>query len=209
MVRQIVFHVIVLGTLALAACNGHSQAPTPLASPQATAPPPAPPALPPPAGSNSIAGLYALTLTLGSQCGVVPDAERTRHYTARIDHTGGGRYVVTVSDGRFLTGTICTAGGGEFTGIRCDQFFVSQDGDTVEFSLINNNDNARGGHITEQLSSGGWLEIIGSARGRVDGSSIEASGTSSVWYCPTPSLPFPCANSATCESTLRLTLSRR
>jgi hypothetical protein len=97
-----------------------------------------------------------------------------------------------------------------------DQFidrpnFASEDIDTVQFFLENNNDEAHGGHIVEQLASGTWLEIIGYAGGKLDDlSSMEASGTSSVSYCRTPSsYPFPC-NLVSCGSTdLRLTLTRK
>ena len=84
----------------------------------------------------------------------------------------------------FLTGPICTAGSRHFSGIGCGQFFASEDIDTVQFWLENNNDEAHGGHIVEQLASGTWLEIIGYAGGKLDDlSSMEASGTSSVSSC--------------------------
>ena len=112
--------------------------------------------------------MYTLTLHIGSGCAVVPEAERTRKYTATIDYAGGGRYVVTLSDGTFLTGPICTAGSRHFSGIGCGQFFASEDIDTVQFFLENNNDEAHGGHIVEQLASGTWLEIIGYAGGKLE-----------------------------------------
>ena len=188
--------------MAFAACDGHPQAPTTLSPPPATtAPNP---------GSNSIVGSYTLTLNIGSGCAVVPETERSRKYTATIEVALGGRYVVTLSNATFLTGPICTAGSRYFSGIGCQQFFASEDIDTLQFFLENNNDEAHGGHIVEQLSSGAWLEIIGGAAGKLDLSSIEASGTSTVWYCRTPSsYPFPCSSFVSCGSTdMRLTFKR-
>jgi hypothetical protein len=83
----------------------------------------------------------------------------------------------------------------------------------VKFLLGNNNDEAHGGHIVEQLASGAWLEITGEASGPVDSyppTAVDASGNSQVWYCPTPSgYPFPCSRFEGCSSGLRLTLIRR
>ena len=206
MTRWIALYVIALTIVTFAACDSHPQSPTPL-TPPAVMPPPS--AQPHPPGT--LAGLYTLTLNIGSGCAAVPEAERTRTYTATIEYTSGGRYVVTLSDAMFLTGSICTAGSRHFSGIGCHQFFASEDIDTVHFFLENNNDEAHGGHIVERLSSGTWLEIIGYADGKLDFSSIEASGTSSVWYCRTPSsYPFPCSNFVGCGSSdMRLTLTRK
>ena len=204
MTRQTAFYGIVLGMVALVACGGQPQAPTPLGPPPAT-PPPANPS------THPLVGSYSLTLNIGSGCAVIPEAERTRQYTAAIDYSGGGRYVVTLSDATFLTGPICTAGSRHFSGIGCHQFFASEDIDTVSFFLENNNDEAHGGHVVEQLSSGTWLEIIGGASGKLDRSPIEASGTGNVWSCRSPSsYPFPCPSVVSCNSTdMRLTLTRK
>jgi hypothetical protein len=206
-----------LGVVALitfAGCAGDAQAPTPLTGAPATAAPtPRPSAEPPVAkpGGDPLSGWYTLTVDLGSGCEVVPETERTRNYTARIDYTEAGQYVVTLSAATFLTGSICTGGGGRFARIGCDQFFASEDGDTATFFLENNNDEAHGGHIVEQLSSGGWVEIFGNATGKILPSSIEAAGTGSVWYCRTAApYPFPCANFTGCSSAgMRLTLVRK
>ena len=211
---QITIYGIVLGTVAFAACDSHPQAPTPLGPPQATLPPGGPPTPGGPGanpGSNPLIGVYTLTLDIGSGCAVVPEAERIRTYTATIDSAGGGRHVVTLSGGTFLTGPICTAGSRHFSGIGCHQFFASEDIDTVQFWLENNNDEAHGGHIVEKLPSGTWLEIIGYAGGMLGLSSMEASGTSSVWSCRTPSsYPYPCPSFVSCRSTdMRLTLTRK
>ncbi len=218
MTRQIAIYGVGVGIVALVACGGVPQAPTALGSPPA-APAitlaPVLPTPPPRSPSNSaLAGSYTMTLDIGSGCDVIPAAERTRTYTASIEHDGE-RNVVTLSDASFLSGLICTVGSRHFSGIGCHQFFASEDADTtVHFFLENNNDEAHGGHIVEQLSSGTWLEIMGQVAGRLDPldpSSIEASGTSSVWYCRTPSAyPFPCSSFVGCHSTdMRLRLMRR
>jgi hypothetical protein len=156
-----------------------------------------------------------MTLSLGSTCAAVPQTERIRKYSASIAYLEGGRHVVTLSDATFLRGPICTSGSGRFAGIGCHQFFASEDIDNASFFLENNNDEAHGGHIVEQLASGAWLEIIGGAGGLFNVpnstiSSIDAFGTSDVWYCPIPSAyPFPCSTFASCPSTdLRLTFTR-
>jgi hypothetical protein len=211
MTRPIAFYGIVLGLVACAACGGDPQAPTGPLAPATTPPAVAPPQVMPPrtgASDNSLAGSYALTLEIGSGCAALPSAERTRRYTAAIDRSGE-RYVVTLGGATFLTGPICTGGGSHYAGIGCQQFFASQDGDTARFFLENNNDDAHGGHIVEQSPSGAWLEVIGEAGGRLDPSSIEASGVGTVWYCPTrSSYPFPCERYVFCTADMRLTLKR-
>jgi len=209
MFRQVAFYGMMLGTLAFPACDEPPQAPTPFVPPAASAPPSG--LLNP---SHPLAGRYTLTLDIGSQCAALPEAEKTRTYSAAIDYASDGRYVVTLGNATFLTGPICTSGSRHFSGIGCNQFFASEAIDTINLFLENNNDEAHGGHIVEQLSSGTWMEVIGSASGRISSyplSSVEASGTGTVWYCRTPSgYPFPCSSVASCGSTdLRLTLTRR
>jgi hypothetical protein len=214
MVLRTTFFSLVFGALVLAACDRPPQAPSPVTPPQAsippTVPPPTPAPTPPPTGS-AIIGLYTLTLTIGSSCTAVPDNERTRKYTASIDDSGSGRYVVTLGDAAFLNGPICTFGSGRFSGIGCHQFFAGEDIDTANFFLENNNDEAHGGHIVEQTSSGTWMEIIGNATGRLNSSSMEASGTGIVWYCPVPmGYPYPCISHTGCQSAdIRLTFARK
>jgi hypothetical protein len=98
--------------------------------------------------------------------------------------------------------------------IGCNQFFASADvaAGTVSFHLVNNNDDSYGGHIVEQTASATWLEIIGEATGpgSLTGPSIAASGTATVWYCPTGLLyPFPCAAYRSCSTYLHVALTRR
>jgi hypothetical protein len=214
MVVRIASFGLMLGGLLLCACDDAPQAPSPRPAPQATTPPTVSPTPPPPAPSpragSVIAGSYSLTLTIDSSCSAVPEAERTRKYTASIDNASDGRYVVTLGDARFLSGLICTFGSGRFAMMGCNQFSAGEDIDTASFFLENNNDEAHGGHIVEQTSSGSWMEIIGNASGRLGSSTIEASGTGSVWYCPgSSSYPFPCPNYASCAADLRLTFARK
>jgi hypothetical protein len=214
MTRQIAFFGTVLCLVALVGCDGHPPVPTALGPSQATAPPgaPTPPGASGPSPySDPLAGEYSLTLSIGSGCAAVPEAEKTRTYSATIDYADRGLYVVTLSGGTFLTGSVCTAGSGRFAGIGCHQFFASEDIDTVQFFLENNNDEAHGGHIVEQLASGAWLEITGYAGGKLDLSSMEAAGTGTVWSCRTPSsYPFPCPGFVSCGATdMRLALTRR
>ncbi len=206
--------------IVLVACRAQPHAPTPTTTgPSAQIQPLGPPQ--PPVRPSPLERSYTVTLTIGSTCSVVPVAERTRTYSASIErgvgapHVWSAPYVVTLTSGTFLQGPICTAASGRFEGIGCHQFFASKDTDTASFALENNNDEAHGGHIVEQSSSGTWLEITGSATGpfSVSGdliTSIDASGTGSVWYCPTPSAyPFPCGDFVACSTTdLRLTLTR-
>jgi hypothetical protein len=181
-------------------------------SPQTGRPaaPPAPAPIPAPA-SHPFAGTYAATLTIGSSCTAVPEAERTRAYTARFDRASEGSYVVSLTDATFLTGSICDAGSGRFAGIGCHQFFAHEDAGQMQFVLANNNDEAHGGHIVEQTQAGTWLEIIGEAVGARDPASMEAAGSGLVWRCgESRGYPFPCSSYDSCNSTeLRLTLTRK
>jgi hypothetical protein len=191
------------GTMLFVGCQNQPQAPTPVSPTQIQSQPPQP--NPPPI---SIAGSYDMTLKLGSTCSVVPEAERTRTYTATLGQSSAGRNLVTLATGTFLDGRICTFG----TDAGCNQFFVSEESSTVRFSLENHNDDGHGGHIVERTSAGTWLEIIGDASGNLDSSapSIEASGRGHVWYCSTAlSYPFPCAAFAGCEADLQLTFTRK
>ena len=203
---------LVFGPMILMACDGSSNTPMltgPTPPPVGFAPSPAPGG--PASNTYPLSGVYDLTLTLGSDCSAVPEPERTRAYTASISYTSGGRYVVTLGSGRFLTGPICTGGGGMFAGVGCDQFFASEDIDMANFFLENNNAEAHGGHIVEQLANGEWIEVIGNATGPYNLRSGRASGTGFAWSCPrAASYPFPCPGSQSCQtSDLRLSLVRR
>lgn len=206
---RLVCAAAVFCTIVLAACRT-SQTPT-SPGPQQSVPSPGTPGAPAP--DNGSAGIaYDMTLDIGSECAAVPEAERTRPYTAVFNRATPNN-VVTLSGATFLGGPICTAGSGRYSGIGCHQFFASEDIDTVLFWLENNNDEAHGGHIVEQTASGTWLEIIGAASGRgpIGASTIEATGTSTIWYCRTPlAYPFPCPAVAACNSNdMRLTFTRK
>ena len=109
--------VVLIAAVAVAACGGGPQMPAPLPIAGGTpAAPPAPAPTPVPA-THPYTGTYAMTLTIGSSCTVVPEAERTRAYTARFDRVSDGSYVVSLSDALFLHGLICELGGGRFAGL--------------------------------------------------------------------------------------------
>ena len=205
---------VTLAVLALsAACDGSSSAPTRSTPPQSGSP--VPPVLPVPNVIDPLDGAYTLTLQIGPSCSAIPDADKTRVYDATIgpvaNRTDLG-HVVTLTGARFLTGPICTSASGMFAGIGCHQFLASEDINWVGFFLQNNNDQAHGGHIVEQTSSGGWLEISGRAEGAFNSaSSIDASGMVDVWVCLTSSdYPYPCPEYRFCPSTdLHLRLDRK
>ena len=163
------------------------------------------PPAPPQSSSDPIVGRYTLTVTHG--CDAVPAAARTRTYAASIDPGASTGFVVTLSEAKFLEGLICTA---TSSGLGCHQFLASRAGDLVRFDLTNADD-WHGGYITERVPPGTWLEVTGSATGPLRETTIEATGSGSIWYCPTnPGYPFPCNSVLFCESTdLRLTFTRR
>ena len=178
------------------------------ASPQSPTPPTAPTQPTTPASTSVLKGSYDLTLQMPSAC--IAERERTRTYSVDIQPSASGVDIVTLAGTRFLTGSICTAGSGRFAEVGCHQFFAATAGDDVSFSLENNNDEAHGGHIVEQLSDGSWVEIIGSASGKLGQPAITASGTASVWYCrESRGYPFPCQDFTGCSTDLRLTLTPR
>jgi hypothetical protein len=191
---------VTLVVLALSgACDGSS-------SPTRPTPAPVPPVLPAPNFYNPLDGAYTLTLQIGSSCSAIPDAEKIRVYEASIGQVANRTdlgHLVTLTGAHFLTGPICTSASGRFAGIGCDQFFASEDIDWVGFFLQINNDQTHGGHIVEQTSSGGWLEISGRAEGALNShSSIDASGMLDVGVCLTPSdYPYPCPEYRFCPST--------
>jgi hypothetical protein len=205
---------IAIAVLLCGAC-GERTGPAEPAPPTATQPtiptPPTPGPVPgPPVNviEDEVTGDYGLTLDIGSGCGVIPEPERTRSYQASITSPSEASYIVTLTSGTFLGGSICTSHQ-EKTG--CNQFHAQKANDQIRFELANNNDDAHGGHIVEQFAGGTWIEIIGYAIGRLDGRTIDASGASSVWYCSARmGYPFPCPTYSGCESTdMRLRFTRR
>jgi hypothetical protein len=187
-----------MGLLCVACTNTPApQVSTPTA-PAQTAPAPGPPTPPPTSIQDDVTGDYDLTLDIGSGCSIVPASERIRTYSATVTSPEASRYLVTLTSGAFLGGSICTFHKG---GTGCNQFTAERAGDRFTFDLVNDNDDAHGGHIVEQTLAGTWLEIIGQASGARQGTSIEASGTSDVWYCSSSrGYPFPCPTYAGCTS---------
>lgn len=206
MSRRIALFGILLSTLAVASCADSPQAPSPPPQSQASASPSPPnPGAPPDTGKNSnpASGLYGLTLTIGPSCTILPEAKRTRQYSARLADDGPGRYVVTLGDASFLTGPVCT-----IEGLDCNQFRAVEEADTMRFVMESGE--WHGGTIVERTTAGTWLEIYGEAVGARHPSSIEASGSGGVWYCPTSSgYPFPCFGSVACKSDLRLVFAKK
>jgi hypothetical protein len=213
MKRSTAFIWAFLSVCAIAACENSTPPPTAPSVPQTTpspAPPPPPPPPSPPA-DDRLVGSYNLAIDARSNCTNLPAAAVSRRYAATITSRGGSNYLVTLDTGTFLNGLICTMGGGDMDGIGCHQFLASRNGDTVQFDLVNNNDNAHGGHIDERLEDSTWIELIGTSTGQLRETTIEARGQGNVWYCPTPmGYPFPCWAFTSCKpDDLKLTFTRR
>src|SRR5262245_14406689 len=113
--------------LGVVGCSDDSPAPAP-----APITPPTVQETPPPAEPNPTAdplvGSYRVTVTIGSNCSVVPEVARRFDYTASIEHRTSADYLVTLGDGRFLDGLICKAGSGRIAELGCNQFLASRDG---------------------------------------------------------------------------------
>jgi hypothetical protein len=203
---------VLTAVISFAACGGPPPpaGPTPSQSGSSSSP-----TFPVPNANDPLDGTFTLTLQIGSSCSAIQDAEKTRVYEATIGPAANRTYlghVVTLAGAHFLSGPICTPTSGMYAGIGCDQFLASEDLDWVGFYLQNNNDEAHGAHIVEQLSSGGWLEITGHADGAFPNASlIDVNGTADVWACLTSSAyPYPCSDSRFCPATdLHLRFSRK
>jgi len=192
--------LFLMGFLAVVmGCSGDSPAPSPApVSPPTVGETPTPAAPSPTA--DPLVGSYRVALMIGSNCSAVPEAERRFDYTASIEHRISSEYVVTLGNGRFLDGLICKSGSERIAGLGCNQFLASQDGGTLMFDLINDNDMAHGGHIVTQTANGHWLEIIGQANASANANAFVASGKASVWYCPSAAAyPFPCQAPVGCD----------
>ena len=195
----------------IGACGADSSRPTPgPIGPPTVAESPAPAA--PKPSSNPLIGTYRLALSIGPECAAVPESARNHAYTATIEERTPSTYTVTLGDGRFLDGLICDLRSGPAAGLGCNQFVASQAGSDLTIQMINSNDEKHGGHIVTQTAHGQWLEIIGEASARAEGDVIGAVGTTSVWFCPTPSAgPFPCrAAPVGCEdASLKMEFTRQ
>jgi hypothetical protein len=134
----------------------------------------------------------ALSVTVDSPCpacATLPDDARHRMYAATITTRADGNFVVSLGGGRFLSGPICTLGP---SGLDCNQFLASRAAGTVQFSLLNENDLAHGGHIVEQIPQTGWMELSGNLTSPVSNDMMSASGDRSLWFCSdVTGYPFP------------------
>lgn len=183
-------------------------APSAPSVPAATPIPPPAPSPPPSSSTDALAGRYRLDLAIGADCGSVPESARNRTYTADVVPTGGTDYVVSLTGGSFLSGLICSLAPSR---LGCNQFLLSHRDDVLRVELVNENDEGHGGHIVEEVPPDAWIEVIGSATGQLLDGRITATGTASVWYCPSnPGYPFPCGTYRSCQSgDLRLTFVRQ
>jgi hypothetical protein len=154
---------------------------------------------------------YALSVTVDSlcpACATLPDDARHRTYAATIATRADGNVVVSLGGGRLLSGPICTLGP---SGLDCHQCLASRASGTVQFSLLNENDEAHGGHIVEQIPQTGWMELIGNLTSPASNDMMSASGDGSLWFCSDVTrYPFPCAHSVGCAvHDLRMTFVRQ
>lgn len=168
-----------------------------------TGTPPVPPADP--------AAQYTLSVDLGSlgpECARVPDSAKHRTYAAAIASQPDGSEVVSLSAAIFLIGSICTAAS---SGLSCNQFPVASVGDSVRFTLVNDDDAGHGGHIVERIPGTGWIELTGDATSPTNADPIAATGQGNLWFCSQDlTYPFPCANFVGCAvKELRMNLARR
>jgi hypothetical protein len=155
-------------------------------------------------------GQYALSVSvdsLGPECATLPDEAKHRAYTATMALRSDGNFAVSLSGGSFLSGPICTS---TPSGLGCNQFLASRAG-TVQFSLLNENDDGHGGHIVERIPQTGWIELIGNLTSPVSNDMMLATGDGSLWFCSdTSSYPFPCPHYFGCAvHDLRMTFVRQ
>jgi hypothetical protein len=166
--------VIVLG-LAAAGCNEKGSSPT---TPTA-----------------NVGGTYSLTIAAGATCAKLPSAAQSRTYAATIEPRGT-EYVVTLTNATFLADerigersvNVHCAG---LSGLGCNQFSASREGDQLRFQLIPNyrrfDDEFQGfgGSIVELVPPDNHqLGIEGTGLGRLDGGTIHAAIEGRIWYCP-------------------------
>jgi hypothetical protein len=156
-----------------------------------------PPAAPSPTQNPSPLGTHTVSWSVGDECTAVPRTARERTYSALVSNG-----LVTLTNGTFLAGSICT----DTTGLGCNQFRLTQDGDNV--SVVVESIDWHGGQIVERIEDGTWVEVSAKGAGRQEGSTIRATLEGSLWYCPTPSLsPFPCNAFRSCKtSNLQMTI---
>ncbi len=144
------------------------------------------PMTPPSSATDPTVGRYRLALAVGSSCESFPEVTRHRTYTADIDSTGATTYAVTLYDASFLHSVACHDL--RFSGKKgpvCNQFLASRVEDSLLFDFLpHEDDNWTGNIIYEQLpDSPTWIEMEGSATGRLQNGAIMARGriTQSYW----------------------------
>ena len=151
--------------------------------------PPAPPD-PPAALADASAiyiGNYTAILNVGERC--APEDVRNRTYSATIESTPRvpsrlATLVITLKDATFRQG----CGDNFFApGLGCNQFLAWTEDDRLRF-ILEQRDWGDGGQIWELLPGGDLVLDAGGGVGRLEGSTIEASGTADVryfsTYCP-------------------------
>jgi hypothetical protein len=146
--------------------------------------------------------------SLGPECARVPDSAKHRTYAAAIASQPDGSEVVSLSAAIFLGGPICTAAS---SGLSCNQFPAASAGNSIRFTLVNDDDEGHGGHVVERIPGTGWIEVTGDATSPTSSDPIAATGQGSLWFCSQDlAYPFPCGNSVGCAvNDLRMTLARR
>jgi Carboxypeptidase regulatory-like domain len=149
-------------------------------------------------------GAYTLTLELGGQC-PIPEEAKTRTYTAIIEAVDD-RYVVSLNDATFAQG----CGTNNLApGLGCNQFLAQRDGNSLRFTMLDL-DWGEGGQVTERLSDGTWLTIVGHASGHFEGSILNASGMAQLFYCPvSQESAWGCGTRFCATEEFRLRFSRR
>lgn len=192
----------VLGMVLTWSCAGGPQAPTPV-----TAQSPTP--IEPGASATSIVGTYAASLLLPA-CTGLPEAERRRSYTARIDQDERtGVHVVSLSGATFLDSPPSNYHPVPMTP---NQFLASLDQGQATFVMFADWESSFGGRIVERTATGRWLMIEGRLTGRATVDAITASGPGEVFYCDAARDSFwdQCTGFfVPCSTPLTLTLVRR
>lgn len=149
----------------------------------------------------SIAGDYTATFRADPSCTQLPEATRTRTYTATVTPRAATptTYDVVLSGARFWPAP------------RTDRFFGGVAGSSVRFIM----DEGDGLAVVEELAPSQSLALYGEADGEIDGSAIAGSFSGSFDYCSDSGSPpvgsLRCtATPVRCRSSNhRLTLIRR
>lgn len=129
-------------------------------------------------------GRYTLDMTIFATCPGIPGAAKARRYTADIDaYAGSGAdYVVRLYDARFGYGQMCLDYRFPQPGVSvnvCNQIMASRTDDSLRLDLPQgDDDSSRGTYILEELvaPTPTWLEVQGSATGRLQNGTITAMG---------------------------------